>query len=781
MKCSPARLKIILISLLTLLALLTCSFLLYQSAREYNAALDAVNRQLLGNARSLAEHATQALGVADHELNEICFKIEQLGGPQNIPEQQLNQLLKRHTSGMNQIGTVLISDATGKSSATALSFPHKQVSVADRDYFLYHQSAPNSKIYLGRPVLSKLINKMIFTISHRINKPDGSFGGVAVISFPIDYFDRFYRSVATRPDLQALLLRTDGWLLVASPYRDQAYTVNISNNALLERHVKHASEGVFRNKKALYDSSDRLIGYARLVAPYDNLIAVVTVSFESVIADWKRSLLMNVTAALLLLSVTALLGFLLITRLRALEDAGTALQEKETRFRSIFERANTGIAFADLHGNLLQFNESFARFLNYPPEELINNNFADITHPDDRETEIGLYQEIMSGKRNEYRIEKRYLTSNGATVWGDLAVTAIRDDAGHPQNFVGLAVDITDRKKSEQELEYAKEAAETANRAKSQFLATVSHEIRTPMNAIQGMAHLLGTTALDGLQRDYLCNISDASRSLLTIINDILDVSKIEAGKMGLEITTINLPYLLQSTMSIQKIRSDEKGLALELRVDPALPELILGDPIRLGQVLTNLLGNAVKFTEKGNVILLVTLKHKDQQSAKIHFEVIDSGIGILLEHQSLLFQPFTQADNSIARRFGGTGLGLTISSELVRMMGGELRFASIPGDGSTFAFNVRFSLPEQQPGKTTNDNRGMVSDQAELQALIQELLQMLERQNMGALRLHEQLRNSLGGNLSEEQQQIHERIVQLDFSGARSILLKLAEKCTIP
>ncbi len=781
MKCTPARLKIVLISLLTLLSLLTCAFLFWQSVREYGATIDAANRQLLGNARALSEHAAQILDQTDRTIRSICQGIEQRGGNRKIPELQLHQLMKLQTEGLRQIGTVMTADAAGISVATGLNYPHKPVSVAERDYFRYHQTTPDGGLHLGRPVISKLINRMIFTLSRRITQPDGSFGGVVVVSFPLDYFDQFYRSVATRPDLQTALLRTDGWLLAASPHDERAYQVNIRDKELLSSRIHQAPFGVFRNQQAIFDNADRQIGYAVLAAPFDNLVAAVSVSRSSILAGWKQSLLMNVSAALLLLSVTVLLGFLLLKRLRDLEAAGAALQENEARFRSIFERANTGIAFADLHGNLLQFNESISRFLGYKADELVGMNFTEITHPEDQATERGLYGEIMASTRNEYRIEKRYLTKTGATVWGDLAVIAIRDESGQPVNFVGLVVDITERKKSEQALEFAKEAAETANQAKSRFLATMSHEIRTPMNAIQGMTHLLRTTTLDARQTEYLDSVNEASVNLLTIINDILDISKIEAGKIELEETVISLPQLLDSTLAMQRIRSAEKRLRLELASDPALPGQIVGDSVRLGQVLCNLLGNATKFTEQGGVTLQVTLQSSEAQAATIRFEVIDSGIGIAPEHQALLFQPFTQADNSITRRFGGTGLGLSISSELVHLMGGELRFASTPGGGSTFAFSVRFRLPDNLLPDAVGNIASAVSNPAASVPLIQELLQLLDKQNMSALRQFEELRSRLGGVAAAEQQVIHDCILRLDFIGARTLLQKLAEKLVIP
>ncbi len=340
------------------------------------------------------------------------------------------------------------------------------------------------------------------------------------------------------------------------------------------------------------------------------------------------------------------------------------------------------------------------RQFGYTPEDFYSGTmpYASIIYPEDLPRigrEVGEYsaQPDLNSFAQEYRI----ITKSGEVRWIDDRTWLRRNRKGEVTHYQGIILDITERKHAEEQLQRAKEAAEEATKAKSEFLAKMSHEIRTPMNGIIGMTELALDTDLTEEQRGYLDMVKDSAEALLVVINDILDFSKIEAGKVDFDVIAFSLRDCIGQVLTPLGIKADEKSLELMCDIAPNVPDAVMGDPGRFRQVLTNLIGNAVKFTEKGDIFVKVELESATEENVTLHVSVADTGIGIDEKDTQKIFEAFEQVDSSATRKYGGTGLGLSITSELVKMMGGKVWVDSRPGIGSTFHFTVNFELQKSQ------------------------------------------------------------------------------------
>ena len=411
--------------------------------------------------------------------------------------------------------------------------------------------------------------------------------------------------------------------------------------------------------------------------------------------------------------------------------AENALAESERRTRTILETAIEGIWMVDNHGITMLINPALCSILGRPQEEILDHHIFDFVDEENRLVFVEELDKRSKGISGAYEISLQ--GPDGVNVPCLFNATPFLDERGAKKGSFALVTDITARKLAEEQVRRAKEIAEEATKAKSDFLANMSHEIRTPMNAVIGMAHLALQTELTPKQADYLTKIQRSAHSLLGIINDILDFSKIEAGKLEMESVDFSLDEVLDNVSTVVGVKVHEKELEFLMDTSQDVPLALVGDPLRLGQVLINLCNNAVKFTEQGEIVITTKLLERQDEWVMLQFSVRDTGVGMTQEQQAKLFQAFSQADMSTTRKYGGTGLGLTISKRLVNMMGGEIWVESEAEKGSEFIFTAKFGLAgkfARRHLEPSVDLRGMrvlvVDDNASSREILQSLLETM-------------------------------------------------------
>ncbi len=463
----------------------------------------------------------------------------------------------------------------------------------------------------------------------------------------------------------------------------------------------------------LKDIRDRLIGFSETAA----LVLLFALFVAFLLSSWLQSL---ITGPILRLASTALavsahedyslraaknshdeIGILydqfngMLARIQQ-RDAQLLLEQEDLERRveartaylnALIENSPLAIVVLNTRGEIELCNPAFAKLFQYSRQESIGARVSELLGTPDSENLTAL----LKGGGVVHQATRRYRKDKEIVDIELNAVNLLVD--GEPTGFLAIYQDISIRKRSEEALQRAKEAAEAANAAKSQFLANMSHEIRTPMNGIMGMTELVLDTELSREQREYLNLAKMSADSLLSIIDDILDYSKIEAGKLEIDATKFDLSEDLTDTMKSLSLRAHQKGLELALEVQPDVPDALIGDRGRLRQVVVNLMGNAIKFTEQGEVVISVSCESRTDTDIVLHFTVSDTGIGIAKDKQVEIFEAFRQADGSMTRKYGGTGLGLSITQRLVELMGGRIWVESEAGAGSRFQFTARFGL----------------------------------------------------------------------------------------
>ncbi len=476
----------------------------------------------------------------------------------------------------------------------------------------------------------------------------------------------------------------------------------IAGQAAVERKViivKDLPPNYIRIASGLGQSSPRIL-IAIPVATEDTVLAVIEVASFTELTNEQRTLL-DEAAPMVALKLDVLQRNLrtmqLLEQVRISEQR---TRETEKFFRNVLEMAPDGMMVIDSNGIIQLANAQCEELFRYTRSELIGKPVEMLVPDHIRGHHPALRAEFHQSPTTRSMGTGRELLAlrkDGSLFPVEIGLSPVPAREGESDQVAVSVRDVTEQKLAETALRQAKEKADEATQMKSMFLANMSHEIRTPMNAIIGLSYLALKTPLNAKQRDYLNKVHNAGTSLLAVINDILDFSKIEAGKLDIEETDFKLDDVITSVTTVTAQKAHDKGLEFLASISPTVPQFLIGDPLRLGQILTNLVNNAVKFTERGEVRLIAEIQEHTGDKCQLKFSVQDTGLGMTKEQASRLFQPFTQADMSTTRKHGGTGLGLTISRRLTELMGGQIWLESEPGKGSTFSFTAWLGIGEQK------------------------------------------------------------------------------------
>ncbi|MFC0168749.1 response regulator [Pseudoduganella danionis] len=579
-----------------------------------------------------------------------------------------------------------------------------------REFF--QRAKAEHELIISIPVKSRISGEWVLPMAYPLTAADGSFGGTVYALMNSDRLTELFSSLNVGPNGSILLLDDRRRVLHRYPFVDDMQfgaTIPVApqTRAILEGKQR----GTTYNVVSPHDGRERALSIER-VGSYPIAILVGLAS-EDFLQPWHREvrnalLFLGVVAGIVVLLLLASVWYSMqrhyqsLSRLvdtdLALQGSLTQLQASEARWRSLAEGLPQMVWTVTPELRVDFMSQHWERFSAVPSAQLIEaGSWAPVLHPDDRAVLLAEWQRAAAAG-DEFRCDCRLRRHDGAWRIFDNHALPRKNAAGVILGWVGSSTDCTEARAAHVALLQAKEEAVQAGRAKSDFVANMSHEIRSPMNAVLGMLQLLQQTEMSERQCDYVAKAHAAASALLGLLNDVLDFSKVEAGKLELDPHPFRLDKLWRDLAVILSANVGNKDIEVLFRIDPALPQMVVADALRLQQILLNLAGNAIKFTAHGEVVLSATLKESSAQGLSIGFSIRDSGIGISAEQCQYIFDGFAQAEASTARRYGGTGLGLAISQRLVQLMGGSLRVESTLGQGSVFEFELPVQKVQQEP-----------------------------------------------------------------------------------
>ena len=669
-------------------------FFLLESRAQYSekAAISAQNLSQL-----LEQQLNASIRQIDISLRSVGdVVVRALGEGKNLEQQKLYGLLTQHQARLPDADRILLLDTRGRIVASSGFEASAGGSLADADHFRRVSQDTYAGLVIGRPQSDLFGHQLLLPFARRITHSDGSFAGSLVVLAEVDRFARALTQVRVG-DRGSVSLLDEKQVRVAHHPRAKGALQNVGDSrleALLP--LLQPGDVVAGNARELAGEDGGHMLALRKSADWPFLIAVDLMA-EDYLAPWDKELRFSLVAFLLFAGLTGAGAYVLV-RVWCAHERTQAENLRLLRFNeALLSAIPVPVFFKDREGRYLGCNPAYTEILGVAPADLVGRTTAEVwpTHLSDIYAQKD--RELIASEAPqvyEFAIRDRH----GDPRQVIFARNIFLDEKGDVAGIIGTFIDITERKRHEQELLAAREAAEAASQAKSQFLATMSHEIRTPLNGILGMAQIMQMNDVaDAESRDCAQTIFNSGQMLLTLLNDILDLSKIEAGKLQLEVTAFDPGRLIRDTLELFADAAERQGVLLQGQWEAHFGHHYQGDPTRLRQMLGNLVSNAIKFSHGGEVCVLAKEVEVEADAAVLRFEVRDQGIGISEEEQALLFLPFSQADSSTTRKFGGTGLGLSIVRNLAEMMDGAVGVVSKVGEGACFWFTVRVGLVREQ------------------------------------------------------------------------------------
>ncbi|RFO98180.1 hypothetical protein DIC66_05560 [Rhodoferax lacus] len=621
--------------------------------------------------------------------------------------------------------------------------PDELIDVSQRDFYKLHHGATGHTPLTATPVFDSLRGSWVWELSRAVRTGDGAFLGVVYARMDTRGFLSLFADATLEPHT-TVSLRDRNLVLVAGRKESSATyplptgTVGISGQ-MRQAMAANALRGSYVSAATGLDDLRRTFSYAR--SPKYGFVLNVGVTGDAAQAAWRRQAWIVGSVALVLVLFVGMSVRIVMRSWRdqqghllALRQAHEATEFSNMVLDQAMEMAQCGTWMVDIarDGAVPGMSQRAARLMGMPAEFEGPSHAADwkrcmleAAGQEMCDARSAQFEKLVSGESEHY--EARYplkRMDNGVTIWLHEVGTLIRDAQGAPCFVRGVMRDITLEQQAHEAILAAMQEAEAASQAKGEFLANMSHEIRTPMNAIIGLSGLALKNQMPPRVHDYLSKIKHSGESLLRIINDILDFSKIESGKLEIEHVPFELESVIDNVINLMSEKAEAKGLELLCSLDPNLPKHLVGDPLRIGQILLNYASNAVKFAKHGEVCVHIRVQSATETEALLHFSVSDSGIGLTPEQMGRLFKSFEQADSSTTRQYGGTGLGLAISRSLAYSMGGQVGVESQLGQGSTFWFTARLGIgsPEKiitRPSVDLHGCRVLVVDDNDAAALV--------------------------------------------------------------